>query len=92
MSELEQFLNATMHPCKYYGPPDPILMGELPTYEDGRLAGHPLTHPTREGEIVGCYTWAEYVFTPGFVKECFEASKDGENALVAYINDNYMEE
>jgi hypothetical protein len=92
VNDLEEFLKATTDGYKYNGPPDPIKMGELPTWDDGSLRGQPLMHPARKGEVVGCYTWRDYVFTPGFVKECFEASKNGENALVAYINDNYMEE
>jgi len=44
-------------------------------------------HPTREDEAVYCiYGPALYTFTPNFVKECYEAAKDGGNPLLDYLN------
>jgi len=51
-----------------------------------------LKHPTRKGEQVGWYGasgecgYFVWEFTPSFVKECLEASKNGRNALSDYIS------
>jgi hypothetical protein len=83
MNDIEEFVRATYDDISY-----PITMGVLPTNEDGSLWRRTLMHPTRKDEVVGCFSWDWYVFAPGFVKECLDASKDGKNMLVAYIKDN----
>jgi len=61
-----------------------------------------LMHPSSkdededEGEVVGRLLLAdsspfEFVLelTPSFARECFEASKDGKNPLVDFVNEHY---
>jgi hypothetical protein len=47
-----------------------------------------LRHPNRDGELVGAWWvpgYADWVFTPGFVKECYASSKEDDNALCHYM-------
>jgi hypothetical protein len=91
MNDIEKFFYDSM--IEYFGPeaikPGFCGMGELePSHFYISCAPRP--HPTREDEDVYCFYYCSgttHQFTPSFVKECFEASKDGKNALVDYLND-----
>jgi len=88
MNELENYLLATVDAKPmFYGKQGKCIAMSDPTTWEGYA--HEIMHPTREGEVVGCFhfDWT-YDFTPAFVKECFEASKDGGNPLIDVINNN----
>jgi len=48
------------------------------------------SHPRKDGEtVVAEYGGGKVVFDIGFVKECFDASKDGGNELVRFLSRFY---
>jgi len=94
MNELESYLQATLETTEGNDWNDCIhvvsrlTIGDQSTWRTRK--DWLLKHPTRKGEVVGCIMrpneWFE--FTASFVRECFEASKDGKNQLIGFINSN----
>jgi hypothetical protein len=86
MNDIEKFFYDTM--VEKYGPkaiePGFCGMGDL----DMEYLDSKSMHPTRKDEAVYCHCGVScniHQFTSSFVKECFEASKDGKNALEDFL-------
>jgi hypothetical protein len=90
MNDIEKFFYDSM--AEFGGPlalePGFFGMGEVSRSSIGHVVG---MHPTREDEVVyvpyDVVSGNTHQFTPSFVKECFEASKGGKNALLDYLYD-----
>ncbi|MDR2561907.1 MAG: cell division protein FtsL [Holophagales bacterium] len=84
--EVREFFNVAVNE---YGGHLEKHFGEHFEPEIGRVGKNDfgMTHPEREDEVViSEEIEGKWIFSPSFVKECFEASKlSGENELLNYL-------
>jgi hypothetical protein len=83
--EVREFFDATMKAFNQY------LVGKWkPEIGEVGPSDFPfLTHPRRKREVVATQDDRKTTFSASFVKECLDASKDGENELLNYLYDKY---